>query len=76
MTENTDGSALTDLEGYSVSYGAAADAMDAVIVLVDPSQTHFVVTNLPSGTWYFGVAAHTLGGIDGVPSNIASKTID
>ena len=37
--------------------------------------TAYVVTNLSSGTWYFGVTAYTSGGTEGDMSNVGIKTI-
>jgi hypothetical protein len=76
VTQNTDGTILLDLAGYAIHYGSTASAMDLIIELPDPSETTYVVTNLSAGTWYFSVAAYTSNGAQGVPSNVASKTIN
>jgi hypothetical protein len=76
VTQNTDGSVLTDLAGYKVYYGTFPNAMNTLVVLPDPTQTTYVVTNLSSGAWYFAVAAYTSSGIQGVLSNVASKTVN
>jgi hypothetical protein len=75
VTQNTDGTPLTDLAGYKVHYGASPTAMSLVVTLTDPGETTYSVANLSSGTWYFTVAAYTDGGIDGLPSNVAQKAI-
>ena len=75
VTQNTDGTPLTDLAGYKVHYGASPTVMSLVVELTDPTETSYIVANLPSGTWYFTVAAYTSGGIDGLLSNVAEKTI-
>ena len=64
-----------DLAGYQVHYGLSLNAMSTVVVLSDPGQTTYIVSNLPSGTWYFAVAAYTSSGIEGAWSNVATKTI-
>jgi hypothetical protein len=74
VTANTDGTTLKDLAGYKVHYGPSP-RMSTVVVLSDPRQTRYIVSDLPSGTWYFAVAAYTSSGIEGVWSNVASKTI-
>lgn len=76
VTQNTNGTILIDLAGYEIHYGPAASAMDLTIELPDPTQTTYLVTNLPPGTWYFAVAAYTSDGTQGVSSNVASKTIN
>jgi hypothetical protein len=76
VTQNTDGSELTDLAGYLVFYGTSPGAMSTLVTLSDPNQTSYVVANLSAGTWYFSVAAYTSSGIQGEMSNVASKSIN
>jgi hypothetical protein len=76
VTQNTDGSELTDLAGYLVFYGTSPGAMSTLVTLLDPNQTSYVVTNLSAGTWYFSVAAYTSSGIQGEMSNVVSKSIN
>ena len=75
VTQTTDGAVLTDLAGYKVFYGLSASAMNNVAVLSDPNVTTYVVTSLSSGTWYFTVAAYTNSDVQGVTSNVCTKTI-
>lgn len=74
-TQNTDGSALTNLAGYRVIYGKSASALNQTVELANPSLTSYVVDQLSSGTWYFAVKAYTLAGGESAASNVASKTI-
>ena len=76
-TTNTDGSALTDLAGYRVVYGRAADALDqsATVNNAGP-QLPTRWTNLSQGTWYFAVVAVNASGVESDLSNVASKTIN
>ena len=76
VTHDTNGAVLTDLAGYEIYYGTSASVMDTNVKLPDPTQTTYLVTNLAPGTWYFAVAAYTSSGIQGVLSNVASKTIE
>jgi hypothetical protein len=76
VTKNTNGSALTDLAGYRLYYGTSANAMNTVVVLANPAMTTYVVGNLSSGTWYFGIAAYTTTGVDSAMSNVGSTTIN
>jgi hypothetical protein len=75
VTQNTDGTLLTDLAGYTIHYGVSPVALNAAVVLADPNQTTYVVGQLTSGTWYFAVAAYTTNGVQGELSNVAAKTI-
>lgn len=76
VTRNTNGSALTDLAGYHVHYGTSPNAMNTVVILASPTMTSYVVGNLSSGTWYFGIAAYTTTGVESAMSNVGSKTIN
>jgi len=73
-TENTNGTALTDLAGYTIRYGNAADALTTSIN-VPASTTSFEVSNLAPGTYYFEVIAYASDGTQSSPSNVGSKTI-
>jgi hypothetical protein len=75
VTKNTNGSALSDLAGYRVHYGTSASGMHSVVTLANPSLTNYLVTNLSSGTWYFGLTAYSTTGIESTLSNIGRKTI-
>jgi hypothetical protein len=75
VTQNTDGTTLTDLAGYTVYYGASPGALNTTVMLSDPVQTTYMVAPLTAGTWYFAVSAYTTKGVQGQLSNVASKTI-
>src|SRR5215469_9225797 len=75
VTQNSDGTSLSDLAGYKVYYGTSAGALDSVVVLPDPNATSYLVTGLSSGTWYFAVAAFTSGGTQGASSNVVAKMV-
>jgi hypothetical protein len=74
-TQNTDGSALTDLAGYRVYHGTSAYALDEMTQLPSASTTSYVFNQLASGTHYFAVAAYTTGGVESALSTVGSKTI-
>jgi len=75
VTQNTNGTLVTDLPGYTVHYGVSPVALSSTVVLSDPNQTTYVVGQLSAGTWYFAVSAYTTSGIQGELSNVAAKTI-
>lgn len=74
-TENTDGSALTDLTGYRIYYGTSADDLGMSVSIDNPSISTYVIENLTSGTWYFAMVATNSKGYDSSLSQVASKTI-
>lgn len=74
-TQNSDGSALTNLAGYEILYGQTANNLTQTISITNPSINTFVVDNLTSGTWFFAVMARNAIGITSPLSNVAQKTI-
>ncbi len=74
-TQNTDGSALTNLSGYVISYGLSANALSQTVSITNPGTTSYTVQNLGSGTWYFAVSTVTSLGTQSAFSSIVSKTI-
>ena len=74
-TENEDGTALVDLSGYRIYYGTNSASLDRVITINGVGTTRYVVDNLTSGTYYFGIRAFNRAGTESAMSGIASKTI-
>jgi hypothetical protein len=75
-TQNTDGSALTGLAGMRIYYGTSSSTLTQVVQL--PGATapmSYTVSNLASGTWYFGATAYTTSGMESALSAIGSKSI-
>jgi hypothetical protein len=75
-TENEDGSALGDLGGYIVYWGAESRNYASSATIDNLAVTGYVVDNLiPGETYYFSVTAYNLSGIESSFSNEGSKTI-
>jgi hypothetical protein len=74
-TENTDGSALTDLAGFRIYYGTSLANLSQSIDISNPGITAYVVEDLYPATWYFRVRAYAADNSESSPSNAASKTI-
>lgn len=74
-TSNSDGSALTNLAGYRVHYGTQKSNLGQSITIANPGIAAYTVTNLSSGTWYFGLTAYTAAGEESALSNVGTKTI-
>ena len=72
---NTDGSTLTDLAGYNIYYGTSPSNLSQLAQLSGSTTTSYTVSNLASGTWYFGATAYTTTGVESALSSIGSKTI-
>jgi len=74
-TRNTDGSTLTNLAGYRVSYGTSSSNLSKTVTIANPGISSYVVDGLTSGTWYFSIKAYTSGGTESAASPVASKAI-
>ena len=74
-TQNTDGSALTNLAGFRIVYGTSATALTQTIEVNNAALSSYVVDGLAAGTWYFAVVAVNSAGAQSIQSNVASKTI-
>lgn len=74
-TENTDGSALTDLAGYRIYYGLAEGNYPNQVPIDNPGITTYVVENLSPDTYYFVTTALNSSGVESDYSNVAVKTI-
>jgi hypothetical protein len=75
-TANTDGSALTNLAGYRVTYGTSASALTKVVQVPTTGVTNTLIENLAPGTWYFAVKAYTSAGTESDASPVVSKTVN
>jgi hypothetical protein len=74
-TENTNGSALTNLAGYIIYYGTSASAMTQTIDVNTVGVLNYVVDNLSAGSWYFQIVAVNAAGEQSSPSAIVSASI-
>ncbi len=72
-TENTDGSALTDLAGFVLVYGTSSSTLDRTVRFENPSVDSHVLQDLPAGTYYFAIRAYNTLGAESELSSIVSK---
>lgn len=76
-TQNTDGSALTNLQSYKV-YRAATQAGLAtapVLATVPAPASGYHDLTAGVGTWYYSVTARSAAGVESIQSNSVSVTI-
>jgi hypothetical protein len=74
VTRTQDGKPAV-LGGYRIYYGPSRTAMSTVVEVRDAKATHYQITHLPAGTWYFAVSAYTAAGQEGPQSDVGSKVI-
>lgn len=72
-TQNTDGSALTDLAGYTLWQTLNGGAVTSQDIAAD--KTALTLTNLPVGVYSWNMTATNKAGAKSDASNTASKTI-
>ena len=75
-TLNTNGTQLTDLSGFTISYGTSATALTRTVAVGTPSATSYTFSDLAAGTWYFSVKANASDGSESAPSTVVSGTVD
>jgi hypothetical protein len=73
-TQNTDGSALTDLTGFKVYWGTTQGSYPNS-ASVGANVTAYVVTNLVPGTYFFVATAVNSAGAESQFSTSASKAV-
>jgi len=74
-TENNDGSALTNLAGYTVYYGTDRNDLSQSVKVSNPGLASYTVTGLTSGTWYFAVTSFSADGVESTRTTTVSTTI-
>ena len=74
-TERTDGTALTDLAGYTIHYGRMSGVYDYQIDVNTAGIATYVIENLVPGDWYFAMTAYDSEGMASELSNEAQRHI-
>jgi len=74
-TQNSDGSPLMNLAGMRVYYGTSPSSLNQKIQLAGTAPMTYTISNLASGTWYFGATAYTTSGAEGAMSALASLAL-
>jgi fibronectin type 3 domain-containing protein len=75
-TENTNGSALTDLGGYKIYYGTSPKELNKLVALSNPGLQTYVIDGLAVGVmYYFAVTATATDGTESAQSAVVSMNI-
>lgn len=75
-TENDDGTPLTDLAGFHVYYGNAAQQYAGTIEIATANTVQHVMEDLPAGTYYFVITAMNSEGLESVYSTEVNATVN
>jgi len=73
-TQNTDGSALTNLADYRVAYGTTPTNLATTVTVPAPA-SGYGVPGLAVGPWYFAVRACNVPGVCSDPAGPVTKTV-
>jgi len=74
-TQNSNGTALTNLAGYRIHYGTKSTALDKLVQLNGTGLTSYYIGNLAPATYYFAITAVNSAGMESSFSNLASKVV-
>lgn len=74
-TQREDGTALTDLAGYTIHYGRMSGVYDYRIDVNTAGVMTYIVENLVPGDWYFAMTAYDSDGLVSDLSNEAHRDI-
>jgi len=74
-TTNSDGSTLTNLAGYRISYGTSATSLDKTVQVASPGITSCLVEGLTPGTWYFSIKSYNSTGAESLSTTPVSGTV-
>jgi hypothetical protein len=74
-TQNSNGTALNNLAGFTIYYGSSASALTSHVTISTSGILDYVITDLSSGTWYFQVVAINASGVQSDPSTTVGTTI-
>jgi hypothetical protein len=75
-TQNTNGTALTDLAGIRIYYGTSASSLTELVQVAGTALTSYTISSLASGVWYFAAVAYTSTGEESSLSATVSKTVN
>lgn len=75
-TENTNGSALTNLAGYHLYYGTTQSNLSKVVEITNPGLASYVLSDLSSGTWYFALTSINTAGVESARSTVISTVVE
>ena len=75
-SENTDGTLLTDLDGYRIYYGVAEGNYPNVVNVNGAGNTSVVIDNLVPDTYYFVGTAVNTDGLESDFSSVLERTVN
>jgi hypothetical protein len=65
---------LSDIQGYELSYGKRANALDAKVI-ISGAETSHTLEQLEAGTWYFQMRAFDFNDVYSAPTEVVEHTV-
>jgi hypothetical protein len=77
-TQNSNGTSLTDLAGYTLHYGTSSQDYTGTIQITSATQTSYVVSDsdFPPGTYYFAISAYNAEQVSSSLSSEVAVNVD
>ena len=77
-TQNSDGSSLSNLAGYTLHYGTSSEDYTGSIEITNPTATSYVLSDssFPPGKYYFAISAYNAQQVSSSLSGEISVTVD
>jgi hypothetical protein len=75
-TTYTDGTSMSNLAGYRIHYGRAANSLTSVVTVNSAGLASYVIEGLTAGVWHFAITAYTSEGAESESSEVASTTVN
>ena len=74
-TQNVDGTALVDLQGYRIYYGRDPTVLGRSVAIDNPGLSSYVIENLEPGNWHFVMTSVNRDGVESRRTEPVSKSI-
>lgn len=74
-TQNEDGTALTDLDGYNIYWGTESGSYTNSVTIDNESVTTYVVDNLSPGSYQFVATSFNRSGVESAYSDPATRVV-
>lgn len=74
-TQNEDGTALTDLDGYTIYWGTGSGSYPNSVTIDNESVTTYVVDNLSPGSYEFVATSFNTSGVESAYSSPATRVV-
>ncbi|MEP7244039.1 MAG: putative Ig domain-containing protein [Gammaproteobacteria bacterium] len=72
---NTDGTALTNLAGYRITYGTSTTSLSRTVQISNAGTSRYLIEGLSPGTWYFALKSYSSTGVESAYTSVVSALV-